>query len=40
MGGGHQQVRLARQEGRYLQNVHGLRHGGALVAFVHVGQDG
>ena len=37
-GGGHQQVRLAAEEGRDLQHVADLGHRGALVGQVDVGQ--
>ena len=39
MGGGDQKIGLAAEEGGNLQHVHGLRHGGALVALMHIGQD-
>ena len=37
---GHQQIGLAAEEGRDLQHVDGLGHGGALLGLMHVGEHG
>ena len=39
MGGGDQKVGLAAEESGNLQHIHGLGHGGALIALMHIGQN-